>query len=837
MNMTLTFKLELKSDFHVGAGHRRGTEIDSALLREHDGRPALRGSLLGQMLRDSARELFATPAMTKREYTLCKSSRLMKESEIGDEKDSTPEYCGQWHEHETVCPICHVFGTPRTPRRWQFSSAWLQKQQAGESMQISDRDWGAQPVMRVRVSPATRRAEANKLFSEEIGDGRLVFCFEATWQGNGEPDEKEIALLAAAAANLRHFGKSRRRGRGLCCVQLIGVDHPPLAKDWLELFKQELVDKKWQPEPHKPKIETPILSAELATPAWQPVRVRIVAHLDEPVLVARRASAGNQFEGVNALPGNILLGALAARAARHVDLREAGAYQNFVGLFRRGYARFSFLSLAHAEDTILYPSFAPPLDVFRCKQQPPHFDKREYHRAFALLENEEIRCDLCPKDDDAVDKLEKLQTLRGGDFGSDVELAVDKREEMHVQINPETQRAQDGKLFEYVCLQAGQYLCGEIICRNQKVWDDLRSIAALQESKDKPIPLRLGKATRRGYGRVSAVFFVEKDDKGLYQKTLRERLPSPKGPFTLLLATDTIIRDKWGRFPTSFEEGWLADALGMEHGDIKLIRGFAKTREIDGFHNYLGLPRWRDRAFIAGSAAGIQIITDKLSNKEIWEKLERLELEGIGLRRHEGFGQIVVNHPVYEAIKTPGSGGSVSIEWNVKKRVEVTGSEIESERKFRQEWEGMLAQFGDKHLKGEQRWGQFEFKEFAPVARLLRSGCDLPIYKSEDEPKALYDELKALSDFDFDTENSKYRKRKLDYEVKLGSNQTLAPRESKKFFEKEDKGKPGMELINEIFKALQKKTPSNAKLRAIGVEMLALIIAEAANRAIKEGRK
>lgn len=830
--MTLTFKLELKSDYHVGAGHRKGTEIDSALLREHDGRPALRGSLLGQMLRDSARELLTTPVMAKHGYGICKAS--------GDREE--PEYCGQWQNNEGVCPICRVFGTPRAPRRWQFSSAWLQGMQAGATAENHSNDWGAQPVMRVRVSPETRRAEANKLFSEEIGDSRLVFRFEATWQGNGKPDEKEIALLAAAAANMRHLGKSRRRGRGVCRVQLIKVDNqePPENVDWLKLFKQELVDKKWQPEPHEQNKSAPALSAESPAPAWQPVRVRVVVHLDEPVLVAHRSSAGNQFEGLDTLPGNILLGALAARAVRHLDLGKTDDYQNFVGLFRRGWARFSFLALAHEKHDKLYPAFASPLDIFRCKRQSPHDPQRKfYDRAFALTEaeKEKIICDLCAKqydeEDAEVEKLECLQTLRAGFMQ---ELAFEQREEMHVQINPATQRAEDGKLFEYVCLQAGQYLCGEIICRNQKVWEALRQCAELiesMESKQQAIPLRLGKATRRGYGRVSAFFFVEKDDKGLYQNTLSQRLPDPKQPFTLLLTTDTIIRDKWGRFPTRFEEDWLAEALGLEKGDLKLIRGFAKTREIDGFHNYLGLPRWRDRAFVAGSVAGIQIVGGKYTNDEIVKKLERLEWEGIGLRRHEGFGQIVVNHPVYEAIKNPHSGARIDIEWKSKPQRVKLENQIENERKFRQDWEGILAQLGDKHLdkhlKEGQRWRQFEFKEFAPVARLLRARSDAAI-------SDLIKELQALGDFKLEQPEGEKELKKLNYRIKLGENQTPAPRETKKFFEKEDRGKPGIELIKEAFAKLQ-TTSNDAKLRAIGVEMLALIIAEAANRAIKEGRK
>jgi len=256
--------------------------------------------------------------------------------------------------------------------------------------------------------------------------------------------------------------------------------------------------------------------------------------------------------------------------------------------------------------------------------------------------------------------------------------------------------------------------------------------------------------------------------------------------------------------------------------EVELIRGFAKTREIDGFHNYLGLPRWRDRALIAGSAAGIQIIDDKFSNDDIVKKLEELEMTGIGLRRHEGFGQIVINHPVYEAIKTPGAGGSVFIDWKRTQSVAIVGSAIENERKFRQEWEAILAQFGDKNQKEGQLWDQFKSIQFAPVARLLRSGCDLEI-------EVLKAELKALSDFDL--------QRKLNYEFKLEANQTPALRESKPFF-KQREGKAGIELLTEkILTKLEQEAKGDPKLRRIGVEMLALIIAEAANRAIKEGRK
>jgi CRISPR-associated protein Csx10 len=53
--LLLTFEINLKSNYHIGAGYGKGFNLDSALLREAGGRAIIRGTMLTGLLRDGAR--------------------------------------------------------------------------------------------------------------------------------------------------------------------------------------------------------------------------------------------------------------------------------------------------------------------------------------------------------------------------------------------------------------------------------------------------------------------------------------------------------------------------------------------------------------------------------------------------------------------------------------------------------------------------------------------------------------------------------------------------------------------------------------------------------------
>lgn len=796
MSTKLTFQITLLTDFHVGSGYRKGTEIDSALLRESDNRPALRGSMLGQLLRDAARELLNTKAMKRAEYAHHSASP----------DTNSPSYCRQTDPKQQECPLCWIFGSPGRPRRWEFSSAWLKEaEKPGPESISADIDWAGHPVSRVRINPRTRRAADDQLFVEEVGDSRLVFEFYANWNGVGEADESEIAFLAAAASSLRHLGKSRRRGRGLCQVQLVAIDHKPVESDiWLEKFVKLWVDQTWQaPEDKRADTFTYIeASKEMVHP---PYRVQVIARLEEPLLLANRALAGNQFDSLCIMPGNVLLGALAARG----NFADANHYSRLIQIFRRGIVRFSALFPADGNTgNYLYPAFAAPLDIFRCKQHPAD-DPAGGHpdQAFSLDSQTKIACLRCPENDNAVEGLRNDSAYQTFVSGKLMNYSPQRREEMHIRLDPATQRVRTGDLFSYVALESGQYLVGEIICYDTNTWRILTEETHIQENQ--PVQLRIGKGIRRGYGLVSAVFRPVQNNPF---PPLQDRLPDPRKPFRILLLSDTIVIDRWGRYPSSFSEDWLADALGFSSTDgekkLRLIRSFSRSRTIDSFNNYLGLPRWRDIALIAGSAVGIQVTASNMSNEDIWKLLEVVETNGIGMRRNEGYGQVVINHPLYNELqeaKPPYPSWEFATPFDLLDRPSISSNTVVGEEAFCTEWDRLLG----------EHWKDFEHSEYMAVARFLRNGCNKPLNHLKN----------ALSDFGKPGLERLPGKR-------LVTNQTEKPyasRTNKPFFIEEE-GKQGLKLIYEKIDELEKHAYTDRQ-KVLGLTMLADRVADAAQRA------
>jgi len=362
MSLQLTFQIEMTSDYHIGAGYGKGTEIDSALLRDADGLPVLRGTVLNGLLRDGLWRLLQQEPLQK--WQQCQDS---------GREDAEERYCGQYTVGDVdPCPICRLFGTPRMMKRWRIGSARPlgQKRLAGTKYQ--DEAVAGQRVMRVRVNPRTRRAAPHELFSEEQG-GQMTFTFTATCPAEGEAALDEAALLVAAARFVRQLGRSRRRGQGECLFSLVKLegadlgDEPQKAllnrfeKHWLKGESVTLAQPKGQSleQGHEQSSEA------------KPVRLWVLARADEPLLIAERASAGNQFSSRPTILGKTLRGALAARAAERFDLQDKVTYNGFIDIFLRGGVRFPTLYPLFRSGGF-FPAAPVPRDGFACKVYPQH---------------------------------------------------------------------------------------------------------------------------------------------------------------------------------------------------------------------------------------------------------------------------------------------------------------------------------------------------------------------------------------------------------------------------------------------------------------------------------
>ena len=718
MDATLTFEIKFRSDYHISTGSGKGSEVDSALLRDSDGMPVIRGATISGLLRDGLWRLLQLEPLKK--YQTCKSSGL-------DADQTGYSYCGQFDDTSGECPLCRIFGTPKSPKRWHIGSA----RPTGIEMPVNRKEplkMDAQIVYRVRVNPRTRRTEPYKLFSQENGDARLTFRFDITGSGDDEQLLDEVALLVAAARNVRELGRSRRRGQGECRIHLVAADSlPDCVPDEKETLEAKLLDRfqeRWLSGkvPTTPSVsraapgepDSSVLLKSSSTTSAK--RFRLIIRLDEPLILTRRSEARNQFETLDAISGTSVWGAFAALAATRKGLSNPASYADFINVFRRDQARFSWLYPLKASEGSgrnMYPAIPAPLDFLTCKIFPGL--KKENHGAhtFALLSDR--YCPQC-QNEKGKDYTTPLKTLSGFiTMARDPqELEPARRHEMHIRIQPETQRVEPGLLYDYVALEAGQYFAGEIIFANDAIWQTWQKITGITAIKQ-PFSLRLGKATRRGYGKVTGYLEPCDAHPPLWIGTLFDkRVPDSQHPKRLILTllTDAILLDAWGRFQVSFDEQWLRELLNVP---LKNFTVFTQQRAIDGFDGTLGLPRQRDIAIRAGSTVEIELSTP--FTDEQLSHLKTLEEQGIGMRRSEGFGQIVFNHPIL--FHQPSYQSAPVVLHDKLRLASLTASNYD----MLKIQDFLLNEWEERTLNQEKHWENCQSAEFGVVARWLSENC------------------------------------------------------------------------------------------------------------------
>jgi CRISPR-associated protein Csx10 len=701
--MKLTFTLTLKADYHIGAGHGLGSQVDSALLRDKDGVPVLRGSTIEGLLRDGLWRLLQTPLLAARRK--CQASGLAN--------DKAPAYC-----LTDPCPLCSIFGTSAAPKRWRISSARPvgAEKPLSKSARWTSGQTGVQVAARVRVSPRMRRAEARKLFKQEEGNKRLAFTFTVTSLAEDQTTHAQAALLAATARMVRRFGSARRRGRGECSLSVASVE------GWHETLRQ---GSTWQDHLlqhfRKAWIEGQPLQIHVTSPTWttpSPAttsvkRYRLIVRVDEPIVVARRAEAGNIFEGNDAISGSTLLGALAQEAAARWNLSDQTLYQSFINIFRRGDVRFLPLYPTYVMETMIFPAIPAPLDLLVCKVHkrldPHHSDPKSFARETTIPPE----CSVCECNIPLVPLGHYLAVREGAALVKTLQ-----REEMHPRINPRTQRVATGNLFGYVGLETGQYFMGEIWCKDDHAWQLLCQLTGVLKERE-PFPLRLGKATRRGYGLVTAWLEPIAGVDPWRGRPIEERVTNLSDPITLTLLTDAIIPDAWGRFRQSFDKELIEEVLGTP---VEIIKIFCKAGFVDGFNNHLGLPRWRDVALKAGSVVGLRL-KDATDLTALQDRMKKVENEGIGLRRHEGYGQVAFNHPVYQGgAGVPETGMFIPEPLKVALNIDAgVAKQIKSDFDFMRNW------IRDLRDPRTFRESYFNKENWEAVARWLHTAAHLPV--------------------------------------------------------------------------------------------------------------
>ena len=751
--MKLRFRISILSDYHIGAGYGKGV-IDSVILKDNNGLPTIRGTTLTGLLRQGMWELLQLDLLSQ--YRKCEQSGASGNS-----------YCIN-DDRGTLCPVCRIIGSPKHPKRWKISSARVENPSNLKSEKI---------LWRNRVNPRTRTAEERKLFSEETVAGKIDFTFTVTNESDDKDVLEEASFIVAALRMIRNIGASRRRGKGQCQFHLIYVNPDPFKSEDIENKMLNIFKIVWLDNKRLNIMEKDEQISQKLEKSSTKKSFNMILLTKEPLLIADRNEAGNRFQSIDYIPGYTILGALAWKAANKCDLTDETIYNKFIRLFRKGGIKVSPLYPCLSIKNDIYPTVLSPLDFLTCKLYPG-FENNDRHgvKGFAIDKDEPKKCNECINRglDTPLEPLNKFIPMHPKPQVVDIA----KREEMHITIDPKTGRTRTGDLFSYTVIESERYFMGTIEIEN---WDDFVNLCGIDDSQDAvSFDLRIGKASSRGYG-LTKIWLNEADTQITFLgKPIGERINLAQ-PITMTILTDTILVDRWGRFCSTLNKEILEQILGIE---VEVINTYVKTKNIDGFNAYLGLPKWRDCAIVAGSSIGFKI-KETADNNWIIERFKKLEECGIGLRRNEGFGRVAFNHPIYDKNK------DVRIRIHLSENMRVSKRE-EKIKNFEYRWYNYLTE----NLKEDA----FSRDEWRAVSRWLRENSKMVINNINDfhRPKEITEAITSKQ----------------------------PRREKKMFLDDESKGKKGQRLLLKAFKELSNRLEKEEDtikeyLKARAIEVLA----------------
>jgi CRISPR-associated protein Csx10 len=179
-------------------------------------------------------------------------------------------------------------------------------------------------------------------------------------------------------------------------------------------------------------------------------------------------------------------------------------------------------------------------------------------------------------------------------------------------------KAGQSTVFQYQSLARGQKFGALILAEEPS---DLAEIEKLL----KPNTLYLGRSRSAGYGKVQIEAFQKTTTPEATSENLNE--------VVITLLSDTILRDEHGQ-PTHDMDGYLTKRLGKA---VKNKKAFIRQTDIGGFNRKWKLPLPQMPALGMGSV--FVYPAGQLDPSD----LDSLAKTGIGERRVDGFGRIVIN--------------------------------------------------------------------------------------------------------------------------------------------------------------------------------------------------
>jgi len=588
LHLTITLTITFLSDWHIGTGGGRYGQVDALVCRDPESKlPYLPGKTIKGNWRDAC-EIIA----------LALDAAQAQPSPNTSNNVTAPK----WMDYVDL-----TFGKASSRDDQGSTEGSLQIDAAHfsptDSAFLSSRYGKALTALRpnVKIDHKTGSAEAMALRIEERVAAGSVLITNLNLRLTNQPtvDACALALLVAGSKFVEYVGGNRRRGAGRCQWILAGCG------DWAE--QQTLLEHApKQPAPLNPQIVLPEAMIAEQTNAAQVHRLTL--RTMTPVVVPK-AIAGNVVESRDELPGSDVLAALMPyfSGAPGIDVR---------ALIASGQLRVS----------PGYPTGTQRTPL--CFDMPKSGDE-SFHN---LLHPQRIE-----------GKQRKM--LRGGYVSFDgsggmQRYSVKKSVRMHATIDDAQQRPTEkvGGLFSY-----------EAIAPDQTFTVHLVLPAGVSFTAQPEQLFRLGIARSTDYGSVKLMSDEASTPTIAGASSSNANTNEPNTELRkMVIHMHTPLLCLGDRLQAEPSVNGLRAELARSYASIESAIDWTKpecflaTERYDGWLRAINMPRPSLIAIAAGSVVRVCLKQAAILSS-LQAELDRLQAEGLGQRRAEGFGRIEID--------------------------------------------------------------------------------------------------------------------------------------------------------------------------------------------------
>ena len=600
----LRIQIDVDTFLMLGSGAGRGSYIDSDIVVDEEGLPIFPARRLKGLLRESALEVKEMLQQAGLDGFL----RLEVDTAFGTSNSPS------------VLRINNLY-----PPEYEETVRWL-RYISHEYKQLVNKETITSTFTDIR-----QQTSINKDGYAQEGSLRSIRVLKAPYTFTGTIEILDLnlkteieAMLALACLNLRRVGSSRNRGWGAVTCTLYTENEENLGDKVLAELKA------WQPGQKRYSTSSTKITNDSQC---EPVSVSKATYgysykLDytitniAPLLFPSADGDENMVTCLDYIPGSALHGYYANRFIRKKGLKPSQAQDDeiFKQWFLDGQLGFSNALLVYDEPgNKTYSLYPVPLFI--------HTDKSKENLNSLLTEE--------VKDTKAVGGYGCVigdgQLLR-----REPEKAISFHLVRNSNINLSKERieghGEDGGIFHYQFLKPGQKFKG---C----IWGSKEALEAFQRFFEES-EIRLGRSISTQYGTCQISWGEIKENIVSLDDTLWGENKRFENQLLLYFVSPVVIYDDCG-FTTSSEKSLtnlLEENLGLEKGSVEVIKSFAKPMESRSFIAHWKMPEPAFRGWAPGSSFLLQL-KDEIS-RGLQEKIQGLMQEGLGEKRHLGFGQV-----------------------------------------------------------------------------------------------------------------------------------------------------------------------------------------------------